>query len=196
MSRNYRFQDYAFKITPLSEEDGGGFLITFPDLPGCMSDGESVEEAIVNGQDAFEQWVAVQREEKREMPVPGAEAEAARFVQRLPRYIHQKLSDAARQEGVSVNTLVTTFVAEGLVARESTLTKGVHLATTSFARVETIGGTFLSESGGTGFMIATPVVDRDNVVAFRRKKRGEDSVTAANTVTPLYGGFPSLPKEK
>ena len=40
------FEDYSFEIRPLSEEDGGGFLITFPDLPGCMSDGETPEEAI------------------------------------------------------------------------------------------------------------------------------------------------------
>ena len=28
-------------VSPLSEEDGGGYLIEFPDLPGCMSDGET-----------------------------------------------------------------------------------------------------------------------------------------------------------
>ena len=38
------FDDYPFEIRPLSEEDGGGFLITFPDLPGCMADGETPEE--------------------------------------------------------------------------------------------------------------------------------------------------------
>ena len=37
--------DYAVMIAPLSAEDGGGFLATVPDLPGCMSDGETPEEA-------------------------------------------------------------------------------------------------------------------------------------------------------
>ena len=37
---------YPFEIRQLSEEEGGGYLISFPDLPGCISDGETIEEAI------------------------------------------------------------------------------------------------------------------------------------------------------
>jgi WD40 repeat protein len=37
---------------PLPEDEGGGYLIEFPDLPGCMSDGETIEEATTNGLDA------------------------------------------------------------------------------------------------------------------------------------------------
>ena len=44
-------------IEPLSEEDGGGFFATVPDLPGCMSDGETPEEALVNVQDAILAWI-------------------------------------------------------------------------------------------------------------------------------------------
>src|ERR1035438_10911857 len=43
---------YPFTIRPLSDADGGGFLIEYPDLPGCHSDGETPEQAIVNGRDA------------------------------------------------------------------------------------------------------------------------------------------------
>jgi antitoxin HicB len=38
--------EYAFTIRPLTAEEGGGYLIEYPDLLGCMSDGETVEEAI------------------------------------------------------------------------------------------------------------------------------------------------------
>jgi antitoxin HicB len=40
---------YRFTIRPLREDEGGGYLIEFPDLPGCMSDGATIEEAILNG---------------------------------------------------------------------------------------------------------------------------------------------------
>jgi len=30
----FPFETYAHMVEPLSEEDGGGYLITFPDLPG------------------------------------------------------------------------------------------------------------------------------------------------------------------
>lgn len=48
---------YTLVIEPLSEEDGGGFLATVPDLPGCMSDGETAEAAVTNVQDAIRCWL-------------------------------------------------------------------------------------------------------------------------------------------
>ena len=48
--------EYMHEVAPLPKEDGGGFVITFPDLPGCMSDGETIEETIANGRDAFLAW--------------------------------------------------------------------------------------------------------------------------------------------
>ena len=41
--------DYPFEIRPLSATEGGGYLISYPDFSECVSDGESVEEAIRNG---------------------------------------------------------------------------------------------------------------------------------------------------
>ena len=43
---------YLCVVRSLSVEDGGGFLAEFPELPGCYSDGETVEEARANGLDA------------------------------------------------------------------------------------------------------------------------------------------------
>ena len=54
---NLKISEYPFTIRHLSDEDGGGYLIEFPDLPGCMSDGETIDEAIENGQAAIYAWV-------------------------------------------------------------------------------------------------------------------------------------------
>lgn len=61
---------YSVLVEPLSEEDGGGFLATVPDLPGCMSDGETPEEAIVNVQDAIVAWLEAAEEMGRPIPRP------------------------------------------------------------------------------------------------------------------------------
>ena len=53
---------YPFAIRPLSEEECGGYLIEFPDVPGCISDGETPEEAIRNGRDALKACLATMRE--------------------------------------------------------------------------------------------------------------------------------------
>lgn len=60
----------SFAVRPLTEEEGGGYLIEFPDLPGCMSDGETVEEAIVNGVDAMRGWIEAMRAEGHPIPPP------------------------------------------------------------------------------------------------------------------------------
>jgi len=39
-------------VRPLPEEDDGGLAIKFSDLPGCISDGSTPEEALKNGGDA------------------------------------------------------------------------------------------------------------------------------------------------
>jgi predicted RNase H-like HicB family nuclease len=120
----HKFEEYMHEIAPLSAEDGGGFIITFPDLPGCMSDGDTIEETIINGRDAFIAWVSAAVDAKRPVPDPLARpAElvdaSGRFVTRLPRSLHARLAIRAKQEGVSLNTLAIAFIAEGLGHREA-----------------------------------------------------------------------------
>lgn len=71
---------YTFFVDPLSDEDGGGFLVTFPDLPGCHADGETVEEAINEARDAFAAWMEVQAERDVDIPQPGDAKEDAQMV--------------------------------------------------------------------------------------------------------------------
>lgn len=113
------FHGYPFEVRPLSPEDGGGFLITFPDLPGCMSDGETIEEALVNGRDAFECWMWAREQDGRPLPRPGDSAASGQVLARVPKTLHTRLKARAKQEGVSMNLLVATFIAEGMGRREA-----------------------------------------------------------------------------
>lgn len=61
---------YPIIVQPLAAEDGGGFVATVPDLPGCMSDGETPEEAIANVQDAIAAWIEAAKEMGRIIPKP------------------------------------------------------------------------------------------------------------------------------
>ena len=65
-----RFEDYAIIVSHLPEEDGGGYLASFPDLPGCVCDGETLEEALEEARDAFAAWTASVLKDKGEMPRP------------------------------------------------------------------------------------------------------------------------------
>jgi antitoxin HicB len=62
--------EYHVVVEPLSAEDGGGFVATVPDLPGCMSDGETEFEAIQNAQDAILCWLKAAEENHVPIPEP------------------------------------------------------------------------------------------------------------------------------
>ncbi len=64
--------EYAIIIAPLSAEDGGGFLGFAPDLLGCMSDGETREEALLNTQAAIDEWLLTANRRGMQVPQPGA----------------------------------------------------------------------------------------------------------------------------
>ena len=62
--------DYEVDVRPLAAELGGGYVAEVPELPGCLSDGETPEEALANAYDAAEAWLETARELGREVPVP------------------------------------------------------------------------------------------------------------------------------
>ena len=110
---------YPFEIRSLGQEDGGGYLISYTDFTECISDGETLEEAIRNGQDALLETIAALESMGFAVPEPGSGGSySGRFIQRIPKSLHARLAQRAKQEGVSMNALVTSFVAEGLGMRE------------------------------------------------------------------------------
>jgi antitoxin HicB len=112
---NRNLDAYQFTVRPLSKEEGGGYLVEYPDIPGCMSDGETIEEAIANGREALRDCVAVFQATGRKVPKPGIEA--AQWRHRLPRTLYSKLTAQAENEGVSINSFVTAIIAEAIGAR-------------------------------------------------------------------------------
>lgn len=63
---------YEIRISPLSKQDGGGFAGIVPDLPGCMSDGETPEGALENTRAAIKDWISVAKKLGRKVPEPGS----------------------------------------------------------------------------------------------------------------------------
>lgn len=63
---------YPFTIRPLSEDEGSGFMIEYADLPGCVSDGDTPEEAIRQGHDAVKAYLLSCATHGDPLPKPGA----------------------------------------------------------------------------------------------------------------------------
>ncbi len=108
---------YQFTVRPLSKDEGGGYLVEYPDIPGCMSDGETIEVAIANGREALRDCLETFRESDRKLPKP--RIEAAQWRQRLPRTLYSKLTRQAQSDGVSINSLVTAIIAEAIGSKQA-----------------------------------------------------------------------------
>jgi len=62
--------EYSILVEPLPSEEGGGFVATVPDLPGCMSDGDTPEAALVNVQEAIAAWIEAAHDMDHAVPAP------------------------------------------------------------------------------------------------------------------------------
>lgn len=107
--QHYLELPYAVEIVP----DEGGFLASIPDLPGCMSSGETAESALQGLQQAKELWFEGRLESGEPIPEPSDEGEySGKFVLRLPRSLHRELDLAARRDGISLNQYILRLLAE------------------------------------------------------------------------------------
>ena len=88
-----KFEDYPIEIAPLPKDEGGGYLVTVPDLPGCIADGDTIESAVAEARDAFEAWARAEREDAGALPAPGTAYE------RLPR--KEGAYETARSEAIA-----------------------------------------------------------------------------------------------
>ena len=89
---------YPFEVRPLSKEEGGGYSGYFPDLPGCGSDGTTPEDAIENGRDALQSWLAVTQEFSGGIPKPFPSV-SGRFVQARRSPFNRTLNPDAPKDG-------------------------------------------------------------------------------------------------
>jgi len=112
--------DYGYKIeiVKLSEEDGGGYLSTVPSLPGCMSDGETPQEALESVNDAIKCWIETANELGREIPSPEEYKSnndySGKLSLRIPKYLHKKVAERAEEENCSINQLIHCYISMGI----------------------------------------------------------------------------------
>lgn len=93
---------YTIELTP--DTDEGGFVASYPDLPGCLSIGDTAEEAVANALDAKRAWLEAALEDGIEIQEPASLKDySGQFKLRIPKSLHKSLAEQSRQEGVSMN---------------------------------------------------------------------------------------------
>lgn len=98
----YMSLPYKMEILPDLEE--GGYVVSFPDLPGCFSIGDSVEEAVQNAMDAKRAWLEAAIEDGITINDPDSlNAYSGQFKLRIPKSLHKSLAEHSKAEGISMN---------------------------------------------------------------------------------------------
>ena len=61
---------YKYEMIVYWSEEDERFIVEVPELPGCMADGRTYEEAIKNAQNIIEEWIETAKELGRDIPKP------------------------------------------------------------------------------------------------------------------------------
>ena len=51
------YMELSYRMEIVEDKDEGGFVVSYPDLPGCITCGETVESAVANALDAKRTWL-------------------------------------------------------------------------------------------------------------------------------------------
>ena len=119
------YLNLKYPITFYPEKEGG-YTAIIRDLPGCMTQGETLSEAMENIEEARELWIeTVYETGKKDVPLPSTENEySGRLLLRIPKSLHRHLSEGAEKEGVSLNQYILSLLSEANGKRAAVPQKG------------------------------------------------------------------------
>ena len=93
---------YRMEIIPDTIE--GGFAVKFPELPGCLTCADTMEEAVRNAEDCKREWLAAAIEDRTPIPEPMTDEDySGQFKLRIPKSLHKSLAEHSKAEGISMN---------------------------------------------------------------------------------------------
>lgn len=82
----------------------GGYAVRFPELPGCITCGDTMESAIKNAEDCKREWILTAMEDGFAIPEPSSEEDySGQFKLRIPKSLHRSLAEHSKAEGISMN---------------------------------------------------------------------------------------------
>jgi len=110
---NY-YMTLPYKIV-IEPDVNGGMVVHVPELPGCISQGDNLEDAYKMIEDAKRVWIESALEDGAVIPEPANEDFSGKFVVRVPKSLHKILTEQAKEEGVSLNQYINYKLAKDLV---------------------------------------------------------------------------------
>ncbi|MBR1810692.1 MAG: type II toxin-antitoxin system HicB family antitoxin [Clostridia bacterium] len=93
-----------YRLELIPDPDEGGYAASYPELPGCVTVGETAESAVANALDAKEAWLSAALSDGLPIPEPDTAADySGQFKLRIPKSLHKSLAEHSKSEGISMN---------------------------------------------------------------------------------------------
>lgn len=106
----------SYPMTIVEDKDEGGFAVSYPDLPGCVTCGETLEIAVRNAKDAKKAWIEAALEDGIKIKEPDSTEEySGQFKLRIPKSLHRSLAEHSKREGISMNQYCLYLLAKNNV---------------------------------------------------------------------------------
>lgn len=94
----------SYRMEIIEDKDEGGYVISYPDLPGCITCGDTIEVAVANAEDAKRSWMETAIKDGIQIREPDSlEDYSGQFKLRIPRSLHRSLAEHSKKEGISMN---------------------------------------------------------------------------------------------
>ena len=98
------YLNLPYKLEIVPDMDEGGFVARYPELPGCITVGDTLEAVVKNVNEAKIEWITAALEDGNTIPEPSSYDDySGQFKLRLPKSLHKLLADQSKEEGVSMN---------------------------------------------------------------------------------------------
>lgn len=102
-----KIDDYLkipYRLEIIEDMEEGGYVASYPDLEGCITCAETIEQAASLAEDAKKAWLEAALEDGYSIPVPATENQySGQFKFRMPKSLHRSLAEHAKEEGISMN---------------------------------------------------------------------------------------------
>ncbi len=98
------YLELAYRMEIIEDKAEGGYVASFPELPGCITCGEDIETLVRSAYDAKREWLQTALESGMDVPLPYADEDySGQFKLRIPKSLHRQLAEHSKREGISMN---------------------------------------------------------------------------------------------
>lgn len=107
------YMEMSYRMEIVEDKEEGGFVVSYPDLPGCITCGETIESAVANAIEAKKAWIEAALEDGIEIYEPdNLDNYSGQFKLRIPRSLHRLLAEHSKREGISMNQYCVYLLAK------------------------------------------------------------------------------------